>query len=237
MLRIQHRINCRLTDGCRIVGPTHRPHFTPQEHYFSISGTHFCSRLSEPQGLVRPEGLGKLKTCIHLIGSRTSDAFLKFNCTALSSCLTFSPEDGNRSSFRNVVFFYLEFRTMDRSRKPVLLRVILHRKNPWVYTRSFQFISPKISFNIIHLPKTYLSCGRFSFGFLSTKFIYAFLSPHRCSPHGHVFFDDRHTLVEGNITLDIFWSTIINDPQYFNSGAVLVILSYTTPMRWIFKFT
>jgi hypothetical protein len=35
--------------------------FTPQKHYFSASGTHFCYRLSEPQGLVRPVGLGKLK--------------------------------------------------------------------------------------------------------------------------------------------------------------------------------
>jgi hypothetical protein len=33
----------------------------PQKHYFSASGTHFCYRLSKPQGLVWPEGLGKLK--------------------------------------------------------------------------------------------------------------------------------------------------------------------------------
>jgi hypothetical protein len=32
----------------------------PQKHYFSASGTHFCQRLSETLGLVRPEGLGKL---------------------------------------------------------------------------------------------------------------------------------------------------------------------------------
>jgi hypothetical protein len=34
--------------------------FTPQKHYFSASGTHFYLRLSKPQGLVRPEELGKL---------------------------------------------------------------------------------------------------------------------------------------------------------------------------------
>jgi hypothetical protein len=28
---------------------------------FNVSGTHFCWRLSKPQGLVRPEGLGKFK--------------------------------------------------------------------------------------------------------------------------------------------------------------------------------
>jgi hypothetical protein len=41
----------------------HPPHFTPQEHYYDyyVSGTHFCSGLSKPQGIVQPEGLGKLK--------------------------------------------------------------------------------------------------------------------------------------------------------------------------------
>jgi hypothetical protein len=43
--------------------------FTPQKHYFYASGTHFCYRLSKPQGLVRPEGLGELIKIIHLIGS------------------------------------------------------------------------------------------------------------------------------------------------------------------------
>jgi hypothetical protein len=40
-------------------------------YYFSASGTHFCKRLSEPQGLVWLEELDKLKKIIHLIGSRT----------------------------------------------------------------------------------------------------------------------------------------------------------------------
>jgi hypothetical protein len=52
----------RLTDGGKFVSPTHRPHFTPQKHYyFYVSGTHFCYRVSKPQGLVRPERLGKFK--------------------------------------------------------------------------------------------------------------------------------------------------------------------------------
>jgi hypothetical protein len=34
---------------------------TPQKHYFSASGTHFCWRLSKPQGLAWPEGIGKSK--------------------------------------------------------------------------------------------------------------------------------------------------------------------------------
>jgi hypothetical protein len=51
----------RLTDCGKIVSPTHRPRFSPWKHYFSATGTNFCRTLSKPQGLVRPEGLGKLE--------------------------------------------------------------------------------------------------------------------------------------------------------------------------------
>jgi hypothetical protein len=58
MLRIAHCLDNRLTDGGKVVSPTHRPHFTPQKHYyFSISGTHFC----KPQGLERQKRLGNFK--------------------------------------------------------------------------------------------------------------------------------------------------------------------------------
>jgi hypothetical protein len=41
-----------------------------------------------------------------------------------------SPEDGNRSSFRNVVFsMYLEFRTMDKVQNPLTLIVTHHLQN------------------------------------------------------------------------------------------------------------
>jgi hypothetical protein len=43
MLRIPHCLDSRLTDGSKVVSPTHPPHFTPQNHhYFYVSGTHFC---------------------------------------------------------------------------------------------------------------------------------------------------------------------------------------------------
>jgi hypothetical protein len=32
----------RFTDGGEVVSPTHRLRSTPQKHYFSASGTHFC---------------------------------------------------------------------------------------------------------------------------------------------------------------------------------------------------
>jgi hypothetical protein len=45
----------------QVVSRKHQLRSTPQKHYFSAPGTHFCLRLSEPQGLVRLEGLDKLK--------------------------------------------------------------------------------------------------------------------------------------------------------------------------------
>jgi hypothetical protein len=66
MLRIAHSLDNQLTDGGKAVSPTHRPHFTPQKHYyFSISGNNCCLMLSEPQGLVRPAGLGNFKYSPH----------------------------------------------------------------------------------------------------------------------------------------------------------------------------
>jgi hypothetical protein len=41
MLRIPHCVDNRLTDDGKVVSLTHRPHFTPQKHYFSVCGTHF----------------------------------------------------------------------------------------------------------------------------------------------------------------------------------------------------
>jgi hypothetical protein len=62
MLRIPHCLDNLLTDRSKVVSPTHPLHFIPQKHYyFYVSGTHFCYRPSERQGLVRPEGLGKFK--------------------------------------------------------------------------------------------------------------------------------------------------------------------------------
>jgi hypothetical protein len=70
MLRITHCLDNRLTDGGNVVSPTHQPHFTPQKHYyFDVSGTHFCLRLSKPQDLVRPEGLGKFKKSPHRVSN------------------------------------------------------------------------------------------------------------------------------------------------------------------------
>jgi hypothetical protein len=68
---IPHCIDSRLTDGGKVVSLAHRARSTPQKHYFSASGTHFSSRARKHRGLVRPEGLGKLKKFIHPTGSRT----------------------------------------------------------------------------------------------------------------------------------------------------------------------
>jgi hypothetical protein len=36
MLTIPHCLDNRLIDGGKVVNPTHRPHFTPQNHYFFL---------------------------------------------------------------------------------------------------------------------------------------------------------------------------------------------------------
>jgi hypothetical protein len=40
-LTIAYSIDNGLTDGGKVVSPTHRQRSTPQKHYFSVSGTHF----------------------------------------------------------------------------------------------------------------------------------------------------------------------------------------------------
>jgi hypothetical protein len=42
MLRIPHSLHNRLTDGGKVVSPTHQPRSTLQNYYFSAFGTHFC---------------------------------------------------------------------------------------------------------------------------------------------------------------------------------------------------
>jgi hypothetical protein len=42
--------------------------YYPQTFFFLVPGTHFCQRLSKPQGLVWLEGLGKLKKFNDLTG-------------------------------------------------------------------------------------------------------------------------------------------------------------------------
>jgi hypothetical protein len=64
-LRIRHCLDSQLTDGKAVSLMCCC--FAPQEHYFSASGTHFCS------GLEWPEGLGSLIKTIYLIGSQTCD--------------------------------------------------------------------------------------------------------------------------------------------------------------------
>jgi hypothetical protein len=72
MLRIPYCPDNRLTDGGMVIIPWHRPLSTPHKH-LSASDTYFCYKPSNPQGLMLPEGLGKLKILIALIGSRTHD--------------------------------------------------------------------------------------------------------------------------------------------------------------------
>jgi hypothetical protein len=57
MLRIPHCLDNWFTDGSKDVSPTHRPHFTPQKHYFSASGTH----LLEAELTPGPNAAGRIR--------------------------------------------------------------------------------------------------------------------------------------------------------------------------------
>jgi hypothetical protein len=71
MLRISHCLDSRLTDDSKFVSFTLRLRSTLQKH-FSASGTNFCWRLSKPQGLVRPAGLGKWQSSFTFSGLEPS---------------------------------------------------------------------------------------------------------------------------------------------------------------------
>jgi hypothetical protein len=73
MLRIQHCLDKWLTDGSEVVRLTQGPCLTLQKHFLFGSGTDFCWRLSTPQGLVWPEGLGELIKFSYLNGSQAHD--------------------------------------------------------------------------------------------------------------------------------------------------------------------
>jgi hypothetical protein len=87
----------RLTDGCKVVSPMHRPRSPPQRHYFSASGTHFCWRLSDPQGVMPLERLGKLKTINspHRVSNPRPSGLLH---SALTTTLPRAPHHRSESS-------------------------------------------------------------------------------------------------------------------------------------------
>jgi hypothetical protein len=67
MLRIRHCLDNGLTDGGKVVSLTHWPSSTPQGYFFLFLIFFSVS------GLLRTEGLGKLKKLSDLLGSRTRD--------------------------------------------------------------------------------------------------------------------------------------------------------------------
>jgi hypothetical protein len=73
MLRIPHCLDNRLTDGGKVVSLRHRPRYTNQKRTFILLLALISVRGYKPRGLVRPEGLGKLKVFYDLMGSRTHD--------------------------------------------------------------------------------------------------------------------------------------------------------------------
>jgi hypothetical protein len=57
MLRIPHCLDNRLTDGGKVVSPTHRPHFTHKKHYFVCV---WYSFLLETESIIGPSAAGMI---------------------------------------------------------------------------------------------------------------------------------------------------------------------------------
>jgi hypothetical protein len=67
--RLSHPPDNQLTDGGEGVSLTRRPRPTPSK----IAGTHFCYRLSRPQGHRSARGIRPIQKSNDLIGNQTRD--------------------------------------------------------------------------------------------------------------------------------------------------------------------
>ena len=63
------QISRQSAHGGKVVSPTHRPPLPPG----NIPGTHFCQRLSQPQGHSAAERIMSMKKSNDTIGNRTRD--------------------------------------------------------------------------------------------------------------------------------------------------------------------
>jgi hypothetical protein len=63
-----HCLDSRLKDGAKVLS-IGRALLPRNMIFFTVSGTHLCSRLSNPQGLARLEGLSKLKDSRHWVSN------------------------------------------------------------------------------------------------------------------------------------------------------------------------
>jgi hypothetical protein len=74
-------------------------------YIFSVSDTHFSSRLSKPQGLVRLERLSKLKKKKQwLTGIRTRDRPSRASTKCTTACPELQGTNGNRSIWKPAIY-------------------------------------------------------------------------------------------------------------------------------------
>jgi hypothetical protein len=93
MLRIPHCIDNGLTDGGKVVSPTHRPLLYSPETLFLFFWYSFLLEAELTPGPSAPEGLGKLIKIIHLIGSQTCDLLKSYKHS--SNCLCYAESLAN----------------------------------------------------------------------------------------------------------------------------------------------
>jgi hypothetical protein len=79
---IPHCIGSQITNGDEVVSFTHRWPITPGR----IPGTHFCQRLSRPQGHSEAEGIRLTGTSSDLIGNRPRNLPARYLVTSTLIC-------------------------------------------------------------------------------------------------------------------------------------------------------
>jgi hypothetical protein len=119
--RLPHFLESRLTDSRADVSLTLLPLFTPRK----IPGTHFCQRLSRPQGHSAAGRIRSIEKSSDLIENRNRDLpacsimpqpttlphVMKFkNYELLDFCLKRESFQGNMSQVLSIVLFILEIR-------------------------------------------------------------------------------------------------------------------------------
>jgi hypothetical protein len=124
-------LDSRLSDCGKVVSPTRRPPFTPRK----IPGTHFCWRLSHPQGHSAAGRISWIEKSSDFIGNRTHDLP---TCSIVSQPITLPRTPKLLLCFIILYVDYISI-TVSKLRRPthysVLLRTVCTVSCVWLKSR------------------------------------------------------------------------------------------------------